>query len=161
MKDSCVWFSKELVKRLGFENFKNYISLLHYGNEEIFGDLGTVDGFLHCWLSSSLKISPLQQICFLQRLLTEKLPVNGYAQEMTKKILFLEEINGYQLFGKSGTGFQNGGNQMGWFVGWVKKLEKTLPFAILIQDEKNNEISAGARARERIKQLFFSENFFE
>ena len=155
IQHSCIWYSKELVSRLGLENFKNYISLLHYGNEDISGDLGLSDGHLNCWLSSSLKISPLEQVAFLQKLLKQDFPISSYAQEITKKLLFVEELsNGYKLFGKRGAGFQNNGFQMGWFIGWITKLDKTFIFVIFIQDEKSESFPAGLRAQEKIKELF-------
>lgn len=154
---SCVWFSKEIVKKLGLENFKKYLSLFQYGNQDISGDQGSTNGFLHCWLSSSLKISPREQINFLQKLLKHELPITFHAEEMTKKIFFIEEYNGYKFFGKTGTGFQENGFQMGWFIGWLTKAERTLIFVILIEDEKNEFFPAGRRAKEKIKQLLLKE----
>lgn len=153
IQHSCVWFSKELVKKLGFENFKNYISMLRYGNQDISGDTNLNNGYLQCWLSSSLKISPIEQLDFLQNLLTHNLPFTPYAQEMTKNILFIEDVNGYKLFGKTGTGFQNNGYELGWFIGWITKLDKTLIFVILVQDDKTETIPAGIRAKEKIKAI--------
>ena len=54
---------------------------------------------------SSIKISGEEQITFLQNLHDRKLGVSDHAYEMTKEILFIDIlINGWSLYGKSGTG---------------------------------------------------------
>ncbi len=46
---------------------------------------GKNNGLTNAWLSSSLEISPEEQIAFLQKLAADQLPVSLKAQEMTKK----------------------------------------------------------------------------
>lgn len=55
------------------------------------------------WVTSSLKISPKKQVEFIQKMIREKLPISSNALQMTKNLLFKEEIfNGWKLFGKKG-----------------------------------------------------------
>lgn len=159
MKNSCIWYSKVLNEKLGFERYKNYLKLLHYGNEDISGE-GNGDDWIHCHLSSSLKISCLEQILLLEKLLKNQLPFSVYAQEITKKILFVEQLqNGWKFFGKAGSGFLDN-CQMGWFVGWIEKQGNFFLVVVLIQDDdKKQDLPAGIRAKKRAKEILFTRRF--
>lgn len=146
MKYSVVWYSQELTVRLGLKNFQNYVELFNYGNKDIKGNpqrgsflingssYVSFAGLLNSWLSSTLKISPFEQVDFLQKLVENKLPVSPKAMDMTKKIAYRGKLNNnFNLFGKTGTGayYLDGKNQIRllWFVGWLEKEGKTYVFA--------------------------------
>ncbi|WP_256439933.1 penicillin-binding transpeptidase domain-containing protein [Candidatus Rhabdochlamydia oedothoracis] len=38
MKTSCVWFSRILATQLGWENMQKYLSLLEYGNSNLWAN---------------------------------------------------------------------------------------------------------------------------
>jgi beta-lactamase class D len=156
LKNSCVWFSQVLTGKLGIEKFKDYVERFDYGNKDISGDLNKNNGLTNSWLSSSLEISPEEQIKFLQNLVDNKLPASIESQEMTKKILFLQELeNGWQLYGKTGSGSQLNAQrqkmelQHGWFVGWIQKDSRTIVFATHITDHKKQDSYAGPRAKDK------------
>ncbi|GAA5252031.1 hypothetical protein KNCP2_03190 [Candidatus Rickettsia kedanie] len=87
------------------EKFRDYVTKFDYGNHDILGDKGKNNGLTNAWLSSSLEISPEEQLTFLQKLEDNKLPVSVQAQEMTKNILFIEDfVDGWKLYGKTGSG---------------------------------------------------------
>lgn len=160
MKNSCVWYSQVLTKKLGMLQFKAYIKKFNYGNQDVSGDKGKNNGLTHSWLSSSLEISPEEQTIFLQSLTSDNLPVSHQAHEMTKKILFLENLpEGWQLFGKTGSGnllsedrMQKLNTQHGWFIGWLQKGKRVVVFANHIVDDVQNDTCAGPRAKEIAKK---------
>ncbi len=160
MKDSCVWYSQVITQKLGMQKFKKYITKFDYGNHDVSGDKGKNDGLTHSWLSSSLQVSPAEQVKFLQKLLNNKLPVSLKSHEMTKKILFVGDlISGWKLYGKTGTGYflNHDGSidrerQIGWFVGWVENSDRAIIFASYIEDEYKAEFSAGKRAKEEARE---------
>jgi len=156
MKNSCVWYSQVLTQKIGMEKFKDYVTKFNYGNMDVSGDEGKDNGLTHSWLSSSLQISPEEQIAFLQKLLNQKFPVTPKSCEMTKNILFVEDLGyGWKLYGKTGSGYllnqdgsRNKDRQIGWFVGWVAKGTRTIVFAHYIEDEEKQDAPAGKRAKE-------------
>ena len=82
------------------------------------------DGLTNSWLCSSLKISPKEQVEFLQKLTSKTLPVSQDAQKLTKDILFIDYFaDGWQLYGKTGGGPTKDNKIIGWFVGWIEKSE--------------------------------------
>ena len=160
MKNTCVWYSQIITKKLGLEKFKSYVAELNYGNRDISGDRGKGNGLTDSWLSSSLQISGVEQIAFLQKLIDGSLPVSPQSQKMTKNILFVEELpNGWNLYGKAGSGYllhQNGSRnkdrRIGWFIGWIEKGDRKIVFAHCIEDHQKGDSPAGKRAKEMAKE---------
>lgn len=154
MKHSCVWYSQCITRHLGNSAFNNYVKKFSYGNMDTQGNSDKPDGLTSCWLSSSLKISPVEQVNFLEKLLLSKLAVNKNAERLTRNILFIQDLpNGWKLYGKTGSGYQysqvEGKNlQIGWFVGWLERSGKTLIFAQYIEDDRIQSSYASVRAKD-------------
>lgn len=155
MKYSVVWYSQQVTEYLGETRFQNYISAFHYGNQDLSGDPGKHNGLTHAWLSSSLDISPLEQLAFLGAVTKRDLPLSAHAFDMTDHITRIAVLpDGWEIHGKTGTGAPRGrdGSQdvahaYGWFVGWATKGGRTVVFTRLIQDERKETESSGLRAR--------------
>lgn len=160
MKESCVWYSQVLTKQLGMEEFQAYVTKFDYGNKDISGDKGQDNGLTNAWLSSSLQISSTEQVGFLQKMLTGKLPIKPHAVLITKNILFVEELkNGWKFYGKTGMGslFNADGTKNpdlyhGWFIGWIEKSDRRIIFSNHIEDSKKEEIGASQRAKANAKE---------
>ena len=137
LKESAIWYSQELALKLGQEKFAQYVAAFNYGNGDISGDAGTNNGLTHSWLSTSLQISPREQIDFLRRMLAGKLPVSEFSLAKTAPLLFAGEIGGGRLFGKTGTGFSDRATkkQRGWYIGWLERGPRRLLFAGLVDYE--------------------------
>ena len=159
MRDSCVWFSQVLTQKLGMEKFKDYVVKLNYGNMDISGDRGKNNGRTDSWLSSSLEISAEEQVTFLQKLIDNKLPISKKSHEMTKNIMFREELSGgWMLYSKSGNGRQQNADRTekldlrhAWSVGWIEKNGRIITFASHILDSKQHEIFASFRIRDEMR----------
>jgi len=142
MRDSCVWFSQVLTKKLGMKKFQEYVTKFEYGNRDVSG------GLEKSWLSSSLKITADEQIQFIQKMIDYKLPINSKAVDKTKSILFIQELpGGWKLYGKTGNGSNHKRIQQGWFVGWIEKENRKLVFVQHIADEKVEKTYASFRSK--------------
>lgn len=154
MKNSCVWYSRVLASKLGLAKLQNYLALLDYGNQDISG------GLTQAWLSSSLKISTKEQANFIQKMVIGNLPVSTQAIQITKSLLFKEELpDGWKLFGKTGwsgpiSGSNSNNFEIGWFVGWIEKENQFYPFAYHIRDEKIDLAQRIPRVKELLLILF-------
>ncbi|MBS0518669.1 MAG: class D beta-lactamase [Proteobacteria bacterium] len=155
IKYSVVWYSQQVTQSLGETRFQNYISAFHYGNEDVSGDRGKHNGLTRAWLSSSLKISPREQLAFLGSVATRQLPLSAHAFDMTDRITEVAALpGGWTVHGKTGSGAplasdgsRDEAHAYGWFVGWATNGTRTIVFARLIQDEKKESESGGLRAR--------------
>ncbi len=160
MKNSCLWYSQVLTQKLGIENFTDYVVKFNYGNQDVSGDKGKNNGLTNSWLSSSLEISPEEQLVFLQKLLDNKLPVSLKAHEMTRNIMFIEELpHGWKLYWKTASGLLLSRDRTeklyikhGWFVGWIQKNSRIIVFATHITDDKHQDTYAGPRAKANTKE---------
>jgi beta-lactamase class D len=158
IRDSCVWYSQLLTKQLGIKKFQDYITKFNYGNMDLSGDKGKNNGLTNSWLSSSLEISPEEQVAFLQKIVNHQLPISKKSYQMAKSILFREELSGgWMLYGKTGNGRQLSSHREkldlrhGWFVGWIEKNGRILTFASHITDDKQYDTFASFRIRDEAR----------
>lgn len=147
-RDSIVWYSQEITRRLGKEKFADYARSFDYGNADVRGVKGQTDGLTEAWLMSSLKISGDEQADFVRRFVNGKLAVSKDALTRTQAIIpQFAAADGWQVHGKTGSGRMrnkarkfDGDRWLGWFVGWAEKDGRKVTFARLnIQNWKSEE----------------------
>jgi beta-lactamase class D len=105
-----------------------------------------------------LRISPLEQIDFLSKFVSRKLPIGAHAYEMTEAILTEYELpNGWSGRGKTGAGFPvkadgtpDRQKPIGWYVGWARKGERTVVFARLKEKSEPQKMSPGFGTRDEL-----------
>lgn len=119
---SAVWFYQELARRIGEKRMREWVERIGYGNRDTSGQIGMF------WLTGGLRITPRQQVEFVQRLYADELPFSERSRRIVKDILVLERTDAYVLRGKTGFAAP-GGVGVGWFVGWVERGSRAWVFA--------------------------------
>jgi beta-lactamase class D len=165
IRESVVWYSQRIMERLGRSPAQAYLDAFHYGNRDLSGDPGQDNGLTNAWLSSSLKISPLEQVAFLRALVGRTLPLGDRAYDRTERITDLGvQPSGWRIHGKTGSGLPRNpdgrlayGHAYGWFVGWAEREGRTVVFARLTQDNGKQAGPAGFRARDSLLAELFLE----
>jgi beta-lactamase class D len=135
MAYSCVWYSKLLAEKLSSQVIADCLRAFEYGNAEVSSGLGSLSGDNPFWIKGSLAISLREQALFLQKMLKKEFSISDKAYQMTRSILFKEELSdGAQLFGKTGYSgvVDDATGSYGYFVGWLEKNGQTYVFAYLI-----------------------------
>jgi len=118
---------QHLVRKIGAERMQSYLDIAGYGNRSIGGG---VDQF---WISGDLRITPLEQLEFLQRLYRADLPFRQEVIAQVKQIMQRVEYGG-RVYGKTGWATAADGLHTGWSVGWLEREAKEpLYFATLLQ----------------------------
>lgn len=153
--ESVVWYSQRVTAALGPARFARYAAAFQYGNADVSGDPGSHDGLKFAWIDSSLRISPREQLGFLERVVRHELPVSARAYDMTGRITALAgPSGGWDIHGKTGAGFPvdargrtDHEHGYGWFVGWAVKGSRTFVFVRQTQDTARHDEPAGLRAR--------------
>lgn len=129
LKYSVVWVSQQITPQLGLHRIQRYLAAFKYGNQDFSGDAGKNNGLQYAWLSSSLKISALEQLHFLSAMLSNKLPITKKAIANTKENMYQGKLdNGADYYGKTGSGRHERNEREinpsqlrdGWFVGFVE-----------------------------------------
>ena len=128
-QNSVVWYYQELARRIGEERMAAYVAQFDYGNEDISGG---IDQF---WLNGDLRISPMEQVTFLQRFYNGNLGVSDSTTAIVKNIMLLEETPAYRLAGKTGTAELTETRELAWLVGFVERGEHVHLYALNIEGE--------------------------
>lgn len=146
LRDSVVWYSQEITRKLGMEDFRRYVDLLGYGNRNLSGK----DALTRAWLDSSLALSPEEQVGFVLGLLHRDFPVSEHAYAMTGASMpVFEAEGGWTVRGKTGTAELNDPDRdLGWFVGWAERGDRRLAFARLQVPNGRQEGFMGPRVRQ-------------
>ncbi|MBK5501749.1 class D beta-lactamase [Peribacillus sp. TH14] len=118
MRNSVVWYYQAMARDIGENRMEEWVQNISYGNQDISGG---IDQF---WLSSSLKISPIEQVDFMESLYKEKLPFDKDVLKTVKRMMIQKEGNNYTLYGKTGQG-----SGIGWFVGFIETDNRAYSFA--------------------------------
>ncbi|MCI4667127.1 MAG: class D beta-lactamase [Bacteroidia bacterium] len=121
---SALWFYQEMARRVGAETMRSYLDTLRYGNR----DTTDIDMF---WLNNTLKITPREQITFLEKVYHERVPFEKRHIDAVKKMLILKKTDSYTLMGKTGWGDIVEPN-IGWLVGWLETKENVYHYALNI-----------------------------
>jgi beta-lactamase class D len=122
---SAVPVYQEIARRIGQEQMQKYVDLLEYGNRDIGGG---IDQF---WLTGNLRIDPVQQVDFVDRLRRGTLPVAKRSQDLVRDILPVTKAGEAVIRAKSGLlGAEIGKPSLGWMVGWAEKGSAATVFAL-------------------------------
>ena len=148
IRNSTVWYAQQVTSRLGERRVQDYVGRFDYGNQDLTG------GVDRAWISSSLQVSPREQVAFLRKVANRELPVSAHAFDMTAQLLRLPMLdNGWQVYGKTGTASGNGagdtGHALGWFAGWATKDGHTVVFARQNLGPDQPNLTAGPHLKER------------
>ncbi|MEL6944241.1 MAG: class D beta-lactamase [Bacteroidota bacterium] len=141
---SCVPCYQEVARKIGAERMNDHLQKMEYG--EIVVDSSNIDLF---WLQGDSRISPMQQIDFLQRFYEEKLPISERTTGIMKKMIVMEHSDDYKLSGKTGWSIRDGHNN-GWFVGYLEKGERLYFFATNVDPQEEFNMDFFPRIRREI-----------
>lgn len=124
---SCVPCYQQLAHLVGVERMRHYTRLAGYGDMRI--DTNSISNF---WLEGPSRISQYEQIDFLRRLYHGQLPFKPVFQDFVRDIMIVERTPAHTLRAKTGWAVV-GRTNIGWWVGWVEKDQKTFFFASNIE----------------------------
>jgi beta-lactamase class D len=122
---SAVPVYQEIARRIGAERMQKYVDLFEYGNRDIGGG---IDQF---WLTGNLRIDPVQQVDFVDRLRRGVLPVSKRSQDLVRDILPVTKTGDAIIRAKTGLlGSEVDRPALGWLVGWAEKGSSQTVFAL-------------------------------
>jgi beta-lactamase class D len=130
IRDSVVWYFQEVAVDVGPERMQRALDSFNYGNRDISG------GQDRFWLSSSLRISALEQIRFMRGLDEHSLPADPDHQAMVVGMMRQQEHlpEGFsgELYGKTGSCSGPEGDY-GWFTGFLHRETGNYVFAVNVK----------------------------
>lgn len=155
MRYSIVWYSRFITHQLGTAELERYSRSFGYGNADLSGDPGKDNGLDRGWISSSLRISPVEQVRFLRRFVNRDLPVSAQTYARVESIVQRHALAGnWMIAGKTGSAYPYNADGLfdrkrawGWYVGWARKDDTTLLFARLDEVDSTKNGSSGLYVR--------------
>jgi beta-lactamase class D len=130
MQNSCFPCFQRLARSIGPEREQEWLRRLDYGNRDA---SGKVDMF---WVSGKLRVTAIEQLDFLRRLDTGKLPISSRTLDIVREVIALDVGESFVLYGKTGlSGPPESDVEAGWFIGFVTltgDTGKTVYFATLV-----------------------------
>lgn len=150
---SALPYFQEVARRIGKDTMQHWIDSLQYGNKQI-GN--AVDSF---WINNTLKVTPDEQMGLVKRLYFAQLPFQKRTQEIVKKLMIRETNANYQLAYKTGLGFRENGNLLGWVVGWIE--ENKHPYFFVLNTEGDKDAKMIAARMNVLKAILKEQGFFE
>lgn len=126
---SCVPCYQEVAREVGVARMNEYLRTLGFGKMVV--DSTNIDMF---WLAGTSRITPFEQIDFLQRFYNAKLGISKRTETRMKQLMLMNENEEYRISGKTGWSISEAQNN-GWFVGFVEKEETVCFFATNIEPQ--------------------------
>jgi beta-lactamase class D len=124
---SCLPCFQRVAKHVGAGQMQTWVHRLEYGNRDA---SGPVDRF---WLTGKLRITAVEQLDFLRRLDTKRLPITERTLDVVLDVIALDVGASHVLYGKTASSrLTEGDDEFGWFVGFVASEERRVYFATVV-----------------------------
>ena len=146
-KESCVWYFRKVINKIGQSDVQKWIDKLGYGNCDIsewggngWSSLPDLNGF---WIESSLKISPKEQVDILADIFDGKTDFKKQNIAILKNVMLIQKGENISIYGKTGKGINadTGNGDNGWFVGMFEFINEEYYFAVRLTDESSKDIN--------------------
>lgn len=156
-KISAVPYYQEVARRIGKDTMQHWLDTLGYGSRYGKAIIKTrIDSF---WLDNSIKITPDEQLGLVKKLYFKQLPFQARSQDIVKKVMLQEDNANYKLSYKTGWGFRENGNAIGWVVGWIE--ENQHPYFFVLNVEGPPAIDMPTVRMNILKGILKQLGFFE
>lgn len=128
---SSLPYYQEVARRIGKDTMQLWLDSLAYGTKKI---NTSIDKF---WIDNSLKIKPDEQLGLVKKLYFNQLPFSRTTQDIVRKVMIRETNANYILAYKTGWGFKENGNSIGWMVGWIEENKHVHFFVLNVEGAKD------------------------
>jgi len=156
-KVSAVPYFREVARRIGKDTMQKWLDTLGFGSRYSKFNIGNnLDTF---WLDNSLKVTPDEELGLVKKLYFNQLPFQSRTQDIVKKLMQQENNANYRLSYKTGWGFRENGNAIGWVAGWIEENVHVYPFVLNIEGPHNMDMQT-VRAN-ILKGILTQQGFFQ
>ncbi len=137
-KVSAVPYYQEVARRIGKDTMQQWLDTLGYGS--LISKFVIKDNIDTFWLDNSLKVTPDEQLGIVKKLYFNQLQFQGRPQDIVKKAMLQENNANYKLSYKTGWGFRENGNAIGWVVGWVEENQHVFFFVLNVEGPHDTDM---------------------
>jgi len=156
-KTSAVPYYQEVARRIGKDTMQHWLDSLGYASR--YGKMKITSKIDTFWLDNSVKITADEQLGLVKKLYFNQLPFQKRTQDIVRKAMAQDTTAKYRLYYKTGWGFRENGNALGWVVGWIEENKHVYFFALNLDGPHNTDI---ATVRLNIlKSILKEQGFFQ
>ena len=152
-KNQIDWWFQRLAGAIGHDRYESALKSFDYGNKTVAGPLPLFWQGPHT--GGGLTVTTHQQVDFLRRLYTGKLPVKPETAAFVQTLMVNEARGGgrYTVSGETGScpAEEDGSSNVGWWVGRLKTPNRDLVFAASVQAA---DAPPGAEIEQTLKDAF-------
>jgi beta-lactamase class D len=156
-KVSAVPYYQDVARRIGKDTMQHWLDSIgyaaKYGRAVIKND---IDSF---WLDNNFKITADEQLGLVKKLYFNQLPFQKRVQEIVKNVMLQESNSNYKLSYKTGWGYQENGNSIGWIIGWEE--ENLHPYFFVLQIEGPHDVDMKNIRISLLKNILTQYGFFQ
>lgn len=138
-KVSAVPYYQEVARRIGKDTMQHWLDTLGYAAK--YGKAvikSKIDTF---WLDNSIKITADEQLGLVKKLYFDQLPFRKQTtQDIVKSVMLQEDNANYKLSYKTGWGFTENGDALGWIVGWIEENKHPYFFAMNVEGPHDTDM---------------------
>jgi len=154
---SCPPWYQELARRIGEKSMQHYLDTIGYAAKNgRFVINNNLDTF---WLNNAAKVTADEQLGLVKKLYFDQLPFQKRVQDIVKKVMLQEENSNYKLSYKTGWGYRENGNSIGWVVGWEE--ENLHPYFFVLQLEGPHDVDMKNIRMSVLKNILTQYGFFK
>lgn len=137
-KVSAVPYYREVARRIGKDTMQHWLDTLGYGSRyKKFEITNNLDTF---WLDNTLKVTSDEQLGLVKKLYFNQLPFQGRPQDIVKRAMQQESNANYRLGFKTGWGFTENGNALGWVIGWIEENQHPYFFVLNVEGPHDTDV---------------------
>lgn len=129
-KASAVPYYQEVARQIGKDTMQFWLDSLGYASRYQKPKIGKIDSF---WLDNTVKVTSDEQLGLVKKLYFDQLPFQKRTMRIVKDVMVMEKNSNYTLAYKTGWGFRENGNALGWVIGWVEENKHPYFFALNIE----------------------------
>ncbi len=136
-KLSCLPYYQEVARRIGKDTMQHWLDTLGYGSRYNKPVIKTIDNF---WVDNSVKITADEQLGLMKKLYFDQLPLQKRSMRIVKEVMVQEKNSNYTLAYKTGWGYRENNNALGWIVGWVEENRHPYFFALNVEGPHDTDM---------------------
>lgn len=137
-KVSAVPYYQEVARRIGKDTMQFWLDSLGYAARYEKPKIKQIDTF---WLDNSVKITADEQLGLVKKLYFDQLPFQKRSMRVVKEVMTAEKNSNYTLAYKTGWGFRENKNSIGWVTGWVEENRHPYFFVLNVEGPHNMKMA--------------------
>jgi beta-lactamase class D len=136
-KLSCLPYYQEVARRIGKDTMQHWLDTLGYASRYNKASIKFIDSF---WIDNSVKLTADEQLGLVKKLYFNQLPFQKRSMRIVRDVMVQEKNSNYTLAYKTGWGYRENGNSIGWITGWIEENRHPYFFTLNVEGAHDTDM---------------------